>query len=275
MESTMIPGGSRLAGKRAIVVGAGQVPNEEFGMGRASAVLFAREGAKVLVVDRVADRAEATSDLIRAEGNQAVMCVADITSADDCQRLIDEALCQFGGIDVLQNTVGILGSGDPTDVDDEEWDRVLDTNLTGMWRTTKLASAAMRAQRSGSVINYSSVAAMQGRSNGIYGVTKSAVNTLTTTLATFNGPYNVRVNAIMPGLLVTPMAFEAARQAGRDWEEAAEERLKVSPMGFFGDAWDCARLGVFLASEESRYISGACIPVDGAYSSGTFYSFKK
>jgi NAD(P)-dependent dehydrogenase (short-subunit alcohol dehydrogenase family) len=241
-------------------------------MGRATAVLFAREGANVLLVDRSQERVDETMEVLRLEGLDASVAVGDITNPDDCRAVITAAVEQLGGIDVLQNTVGILGAHDPVELDEDEWRTVLDINLTGMWRMSKEASKVMREQRSGSIINYSSLAALPGRANGVYGVSKAGVNALTTTLASFNAPYHIRVNAIMPGLLDTPMAVEGnAQRTGADREAVAARREAMCPMGFAGDGWDCAWLGVYLASDESRYVSGACIPVDGAYSSSVAF----
>jgi NAD(P)-dependent dehydrogenase (short-subunit alcohol dehydrogenase family) len=271
---------NRLAGKRAVVVGAGQLASDFFGMGRATAFLFAREGARVFIVDRDADRVEETAELMRAEGHEPITCAADITIADDCERLVETAVKEMGGIDVLQNTVGIYGNGDVVEISEAEWDKVMDTNVKGMWATSTHALKAMRDQRWGSVINYSSLGGIYGRSNGVYGISKAAVNQLTATLAIFNAPYRLRINAIMPGLIATAMAYEgrAVTLWGQDSLSPEErdaitaDRLTKMPMGYAGDAFDCARLGLFLASDESRYISGACIPVDGAYSVGSFYT---
>jgi NAD(P)-dependent dehydrogenase (short-subunit alcohol dehydrogenase family) len=278
MSPTTDDGRGRLSGKRAIVVGAGQTPGALVGMGRASSLLFAREGAQVMLVDRNSEWVEETASLLRDEGHDPLVCVADITVADDCRRVVDETMASFGGIDVLQNTVGIHGSGDPTELDEAKWDRVLEVNLKGMWLTSKHVLMVMRAQRAGSVVNYSSLAGLPGRANGVYGISKAGVNALTTSLAFFNAPYHIRVNAILPGALSTTMAFEGWAEY-KQWGELTAARrdelaagyLAMAPMGFAGDAWDCARLGVFLASDDSRYISGACLPVDGAYSSGSFH----
>ena len=264
--------GGRLAGKRAVVIGAGQTPGDSVGMGRATAVLFAREGARVLLVDRLRERAEETREIIRQEGRDAWATVGDITDPEDCRQVTQTAVSLLAGVDVLQNTVGVLGGQDPIELSEEQWATILNVNLTGMWRMCKEVLPLMRKQRSGSIINYSSLAGLPGRANGAYGVSKAGVNALTTTLASFNAPYKIRVNAIMPGLLDTPMAVEGnAQRTGADRAAVAARRESMCPMGFAGDAWDCAHLGVFLASDESRYVSGACIPVDGAYSSSGAY----
>jgi NAD(P)-dependent dehydrogenase (short-subunit alcohol dehydrogenase family) len=256
----------RLAGKRAVVIGAGQSPGSSVGMGRATAMLFAREGAQVALVDNNAESVQETADMMSAEGLSPVVVVGDITDADDCRRIVDESVTALGGIDVLQNTVGIICPGDPSDQEDELWDRVMDINLKAMWRMSKRVLPVMRSQRSGSIINYSSLAALPGSVYGLYGVSKAAVNALTMTLAAHNAPYRIRVNAIMPGLLDTPMAVEGnARLLGDSREAVAERRIEQCPMGYAGDAWDCAELGVYLASDAARYVSGACIPVDGAF----------
>jgi NAD(P)-dependent dehydrogenase (short-subunit alcohol dehydrogenase family) len=257
----------RLAGKRAIVVGAGQQPGAREGMGRATAMLFASEGARLFLVDINADSVHETAELITAEGHEApTVMVGDILDGAECQRVADDAVRAMGGIDVLQNTVGIVVPGDPTTDPDELWDRYMDINVKAMWRVSKSVLAVMREQRSGSVINYSSLAALPGQNYGIYGISKAAVNAMTMTLAEHNAKYHIRVNAIMPGLIASAMGIEGNAAI---WdvpvEEVIERRNKMLPMGYAGDSWDCARLGLYLASDDSRYISGACIPVDGAY----------
>lgn len=259
----------RLDGKRAVVVGAGQTPGETIGNGRATALLFAREGAHVAVVDRHGDSAEETRRMIVDEGGRAEVIVADISSEAECERLVAEATAALGGIDILHNNVGI-GAGDasPIRLDETVWDRIMDVNLKAMWLTCKHVVPVMREQGAGSIVNISSTAAiMAANSLTAYKISKAGVNALTQTIASSNARHGIRANAIMPGLMDTPMAVDAAaRVTGRPREQLADARASRVPMGHQGTAWDVAYAALFLASDEARFISGVILPVDGAQS---------
>lgn len=257
----------RLDGKRAVVVGAGQTPGETIGNGRATAMLFAREGAHVVVVDRHEGSARETAEMIAGEGGTAEVVVADISSEDEVRRMVAEALEVLGGLDVLHNNVGI-GAGDSTPhrLDAEVWDRIMDVNLKAMWLTCKHVVPQMREQGSGAIVNISSTAAIMAANNlTAYKISKAGVNALTQALASSNAKYGVRANAIMPGLMDTPMAVDAAARAtGRPRQELADLRSSRVPMGHMGTAWDVAYAALFLASDEARFVSGVVLPVDGA-----------
>jgi NAD(P)-dependent dehydrogenase (short-subunit alcohol dehydrogenase family) len=257
----------RLDGKRAVVVGGGQTPGETIGNGRATAVLFAREGAHVVVVDRHEASARDTADAIAAEGGRADVVVADIADEDAVRRLVAESLEILGGIDVLHNNVGI-GAGDSTPhrLEAEVWDRIMDVNLRAMWLTCKHVVPHMREQGGGAIVNISSTAAiMAANTLTAYKISKAGVNALTQALASSNAKYGIRANAIMPGLMDTPMAVDAqARATGRPRDELAAARASRVPMGHMGTAWDVAHAALFLASDEARFISGVVLPVDGA-----------
>jgi NAD(P)-dependent dehydrogenase (short-subunit alcohol dehydrogenase family) len=260
----------RLVGKRAVVVGAGQSPGETIGIGRATSLLYAQAGATVLLVDRDEASAVATQTLIDGDGGSAIVHCADITAEEGCRSIAAAALEALGGIDVLQNTVGIHGSGDAVEITEAFWDEVMQTNLKGMWMTCKHVVPLMRRQRAGSVINVSSMAALGGGVSA-YAASKAGVNSLTRTMALSSARYGVRINAIMPGLLDTAMGVDGnARLSGADRREVEAKRAALCPMGFEGTAWDAAYLSLFLASDEARYISGACIPVDGALGTSWF-----
>ncbi len=260
----------RLTGKTAVVVGAGQTAGETIGNGRATAVLFAREGAKVLLVDRDEASVEETARRIAVDGGEAVVHVCDIGSAADCEALPEAAIGALGRIDVLHNNVGI-GAGDasPTRVEEDVWDRILDVNLKAMWRTCKYIVPVMREQRSGAIVNISSIAAVAAATTlTAYKISKAGVNALTQSLTMTNARYGIRVNAIMPGLIDTPMAVDAgARARGATREEMATARASSVPLGRQGSAWDVAHAALFLASEDARFITGAILPVDGGQSS--------
>lgn len=257
----------RLAGKTAVVVGAGQTPGETIGNGRAMALLFAREGARVFCVDRLAERAEETAAMIAEEGGEAAFTGADIVKGADCVRLIEEAKARFGTVDVLINNVGIGGGDGPAHrLEEKAFDRILDVNLKGMWLTIKAALPIMRDQGGGSIVNISSLAARGGGIQLAYEVSKAGVNRLTTSVAQSNARYGVRCNAIQMGFMDTPMAVSGiATASGRPTAEVRAERDARVPLGGkMGTGWDTAYAALFLASDEAKFISGAILPVDGA-----------
>jgi len=255
----------RLTGKIAIVTGGGQTPGETIGNGRATALRFAQEGAKVLVVDRRLKSAADTVALIKAEGGEASACEADITRAADCNRFVATCIDQYGRVDILHNNVGI-GAGDRTaaNMTEEVWDRIFDVNMKGIMLSCREALAPMRAQGHGVITNISSVAAVCAVGIVAYKTSKAALNAYTHALATGNAKYNIRANVIMPGLMNTPMAIEGYVAAGRDRAELIAQRDAMVPLGGkMGSAWDVANAALFLASDEAKFITGVCLPVDG------------
>jgi NAD(P)-dependent dehydrogenase (short-subunit alcohol dehydrogenase family) len=256
----------RLEGKIAIVVGAGQTPGETVGNGHEAALLFAREGAAVLCVDRVEARAVATATEIGAGGGTACAFAADISRAEDCAALVQSALDRWGRVDVLLNNAGIGGSDGPAHrIEAKAWERILSVNLSGMLWTIKAALPAMRAQQSGAIVNISSLASIAGGHQIAYEVSKAGVNRLTTSVAQSNARHGIRCNAIAPGLMDTPMAVSGIAEAsGRTVAEVRAERdARVPLRGKMGTAWDTAHAALFLASDEARFITGAILPVDG------------
>ena len=257
----------RLAGKAAVVVGAGQTPGETLGNGRAIALLFAREGAGVLCVDRIAERAEETAAMIAGEGGRAFAFAADVTRAADCERFIGEAKARLGRLDILVNNVGIGGGGDGPahKADEAAFDRILAVNLKGMWLAIRAAIPAMREGGGGAIVNISSLAAIAGGIQVCYEVSKAGVNRLTTSVAQSNARHRIRCNAIQPGLIDTPMAVAGiAGASGRTRDEVRTERNARVPLGAMGEAWDVAYAALYLASDEAKFVSGAILPVDGA-----------
>jgi NAD(P)-dependent dehydrogenase (short-subunit alcohol dehydrogenase family) len=259
----------RLAGKVAVVVGAGQTPGDTIGNGRATAILFAREGAHVVAVDRRLDSAEETVAWIAGEGGKAEALGADATREVDCAALVAECLRRHGRIDVLHNNVGI-GGGDagPTHVTEEAWDRILGVNLKSVVFPCKHVLPVMREQRSGAITNVSSIAAVCVTPAVAYKTSKAGINAYTQSLALGNAKYGIRANAIMPGLMETPMAIEGiSRELGIPKPELIRRRNEAVPLGAkMGTAWDVAWAAVFLASEEARFITGVMLPVDGGQS---------
>ena len=259
----------RLKDKVAIVVGAGQTPGDTIGNGRATSLLFAREGARVMLVDRDLKSAEETEAMIRDEGGECLTFEADITREPDCAALAQKCVETWNRIDILHNNVGI-GGGDagPTHLTQEAWDEIFDVNLKAMWLTCKHVLPVMREQRSGAIINLSSAAAVCSVGIVAYKVSKAGVNALTHSLAMGNAKYNIRVNAIMPGLMNTPMAIEGISRARRiPKQELIRARDQQVPLGGkMGTAWDTAYAALFLASEEAHFITGVVLPVDGGQS---------
>ena len=259
----------RLEGTCAVVVGAGQTPGETVGNGRATAILLAREGARVLVVDRDVASAEETVHLIREEGGDALAHGTDILSEDEVSGAIARGLDAFGRLDIVHNNVGAslaLGDATATELSAENFDRIMAVNLKGMWLTIKAALPVMREQGGGSIVNISSLAARAGGIQLAYELSKAGVNRLTTSVAQSNARYGVRCNAIMMGYMDTPMAVSGiAAATGRTTAEVRAERDARVPLGGRqGTGWDTAYAALFLASDEAGFISGAILPVDGA-----------
>lgn len=259
----------RLQDKVAIVVGAGQTPGETIGNGRATAITFAREGAKLLLVDRDASSADETKTMIEDAGGTASVFESDITRESDCEALVRACVDTYGRIDILHNNAGIgIGDAGPTHLTEANWQRIMDVNLKGIFLTCKHALPVMREQGSGVIINISSIAAVCSVGMVAYKVSKAGLNALTHSLATGNARYGIRVNAIMPGLMNTPMAIETISQVrGIDRERLIQERDAQVPLGAkMGTAWDIANAALFLASDEAKFITGVILPVDGGQS---------
>jgi NAD(P)-dependent dehydrogenase (short-subunit alcohol dehydrogenase family) len=257
----------RLEGKVAVVFGAGQSPGEGLGNGRAAAMRYAREGARVLAVNRSIGSAEETASMIKAEGFECVAFAADVRRDADIAAAIQDAHFRWGSLDVLHNNVGVsLGGGDADilNVTEEAFDTVYQSNLRGTAFACKHALPIMRKQRSGVIVNISSAAAVGLYPYAAYKATKAGVVALTEQLALQNAPFNIRVNCILPGLIDTPMAVETrSRKFHKPRDEVMAERNAKVPLGRQGTGWDVANLSLFLASEESAFITGVSILVDG------------
>jgi len=259
----------RLDGKVAIVTGAGQTPGDTIGNGRATALLFAREGARVLVVDRDEASARETEEKIRSAGNEAATFRGDVTCSEDCRAMTRTCVDRYGRIDVLHNNVGI-GAGDsgPVHLTEEAWDRIHTVNLKSMFLTPKHVLPVMRRQGSGVILNVSSIASICAVGMLAYKTSKAGVNALTHSLAIGNAEYGIRVNAILPGLMNTPMAIEGiSRERGIAKEDLIRARDAQVPLGKkMGTAWDVAYAALFLASDEAKFVTGVLLPVDGGQS---------
>lgn len=257
--------GGRLQGKVAIIVGAGQQPGDTVGNGRAVAERYAEEGATLLLVDINEEWAQDTLKAVQQYGRPASVLAADITREEDCKRIADTCVQRYGRIDVLHNNVGRSGGDRKTvDLDVAVWEALMNMNLKGMFMTCKHVLPHMIAQKSGSIINISSTSSFAARPTITYKTSKGAVNTMTQHIAMENAEHGVRANAILPGLIDTPMAIERrARERGVSKEVVRAEREALVPMRRMGTAWDVANAAVFLASDEARYVTGVLLPVDG------------
>ena len=256
----------RLAGKVAAIVGAGQAQGSTLGNGRAIAQRFAEEGARLLLVDRDRDSVEATAAMV---GGIAHVHVCDIASDDGPPSITAAAQAAFGSLDVLVNNVGIGHGRDGMvdKLDEDVWDLVMGVNLRATYRNIKYALPLLRADGGGAIVNISSLAAIAPTFMISYGVSKAAMNRLTQSVAMHNAVHGVRCNAIMPGLMDTPMAIEGiAVREGKSADEIREQRRKMVPMGYMGAALDTANAALFLASDEARFITGTILPVDGGAS---------
>jgi NAD(P)-dependent dehydrogenase (short-subunit alcohol dehydrogenase family) len=244
----------RLKGKVAIVTGAGS-RGPGLGNGKATAILFAREGARVLCVDQMKERAQETVALIQKEGGIAEPFAADVTRVADCDAMVAEAVARWGGLDVLHNNVGIESRHTLLDTSEQEWDTVMAVDAKSMFLATKAAVPAMEARGRGSVICVSSVAGLRGYGRTAYAAAKAAVIGFVKTCAVQLGPKGIRVNAIAPGMVWTPMVSDLG-------EEMRERRRRASPLGTEGSGWDVGWGAVYLASDESRWVTGHTLIID-------------
>ena len=261
----------KLKGKVAIVVGAGQTPGTTIGNGRATAILFAREGARVLAIDRNLDSARETVGLIEKEGGEAIAFEADVTIEASLQAAVAACLERWGRIDILHYNVGVsIAGGDApvTDITTEAFDRIVAINLRGMVMACKHVLPVMRKQMNGVIVTISSLAAWSAYPFVAYKTTKAAVIALTQQIAIQNAQYGIRANVILPGLIDTAMAVDTrVKVTGKSREEiAAERNARVPLRGKMGTGWDVAYAALFLASEEAGFITGAALPVDGGTS---------
>jgi NAD(P)-dependent dehydrogenase (short-subunit alcohol dehydrogenase family) len=258
----------RLKDKVAIVVGAGQTPGQTVGNGRATALLFAREGAKVWAVDRDLASAEETVALIEKEGGTAIAATADVTDEASIEKMVEGCVDTWGRIDVLHNNVGLsLAGGDTVieDITEEAFDNVTTINLRGMVITCKHVLPVMKKQQSGVIISISSMAVLESYPYVTYKTSKAGVVAMTEQIAYMYAGDGIRANVILPGLMNTPMAVEARVTAlGKTREQIIAERDARVPLGRrMGTAWDVAHAALFLASDEAGFITGVSLPVDG------------
>lgn len=246
----------RLKGKVALVAGAG-ASGAVIGNGQASAILFARQGAHVLCVDALAERAQATVDSITKEGGSATAFRADVSKAGDCRAMVEAAMERYGRLDILHNNVGISVRADVVEVTEEQWDKVMAVNVKSIVLAAKHAIPEMKKAGGGSIINVSSVAGLRANQSTPYSTSK--VVGLTRSMAGDHGRDGIRVNCILPGLIYGPMT------APRMDEEIRRKRREAGALGTEGTGWDVAWAAVFLASDEARWITGVALPVDAGF----------
>jgi NAD(P)-dependent dehydrogenase (short-subunit alcohol dehydrogenase family) len=258
----------RLENKVAIVVGAGQTPGQTVGNGRATAEVFAREGANVIAVDINLDSATDTVNEITNNGGKALAMQADATNESDISAVFARCMSEWGRIDILHNNVGVsLAGGDAplTEIDGDAFDRITTINLKSMVLACKHVLPIMRAQGSGSIITISSAAAIMDYPYVSYKTSKAGVIALTQHVAITNAEFGIRANCILPGLMNTPMAVEnRIGVIGTSREEVIARRDAQVPLRHtMGTGWDVANAALFLASDEARFITGVALPVDG------------
>jgi NAD(P)-dependent dehydrogenase (short-subunit alcohol dehydrogenase family) len=257
---------SRLAGKVVVVTGAGS-SGPGWGNGKAAAVLFAREGAKVFAVDIRSDAAEETKTIIASEGGQCESFSADVSKTDQVKAVVESCTKTYGSIDVLHNNVGVLVVGGPVETSEDDWDRVIAVNLRSMFLMSKYTLPIMIRQGNGAIVNVSSIASIRytGYASAAYNASKGAVNQLTQNIAVQYAPKGIRANCVLPGLINTPMIREPLKNeyGTGGVEEMVRKRNSLVPLGKMGDAWDVAYASLFLASTEAKYITGAMLVVDG------------
>jgi len=258
----------RLKGKTALVIGAGTVGGG-WGNGKACAVQYAREGARVVCFDLDAALAEETAANIRDEGGEAIAIAGNAASSKDVKAAVDLAVSRFGALNLLLNNVGIVISGGVVELSEENWDKIFAVNLKSAYLSMKHAIPIMVAAGGGSIVNISSISGIRylGRNYVGYYTTKAALNHMTHVTAAEYAARQVRVNAVLPGLMDTPMAKISAQKnhgaTPEQMDELWKQRAARIPMGWMGDAFDVARAAVFLASDEARFITGQTLVVDG------------
>jgi len=261
----------RVKGKVAIVTGAGSV-GPGWGNGKAAAVLYAREGAKVFLVDYNSDAAGETKGIIEQEGGECTAFEADVTDSQAVEEMAKACVETYGRIDILHNNVGIIEVGGTVEISEAKCDRLLDVNVKGTFLTCKFSIPQMERQGGGAIVNISSIASIRytGYPSVSYNASKGAINQLTQNIAMQYAPKGIRANCVLPGLMNTPFITQGLQDAYSDEgvEEMIRQRDNLCPMKKMGDAWDVAYAALFLASDEAKYITGVNLLVDGGLTGG-------
>ena len=254
----------RLENRIALVFGAGS-SGPGWGNGKAAAVAYAREGARVIAIDVSEAAAAETAGLIRDEGGEATAVAADVTDLASIEAAVAAALERHGRLDILHNNVGVVLHGGPPDLDEDAFRRNLDLNVGSVFRTAKAVLPHFIAQKRGVIVNISSIAAVRwtGYPYFAYYTAKAAVNQATVALAMQYAAQGIRANCVMPGLIDTPLIYKQISSQYASPEEMVAARARAVPLGRMGTAWDVANAAVFLASDDAAFITGVCLPVDG------------
>ncbi len=257
----------RLQGRNALVFGAGS-SGPGWGNGKAAAVAYAREGAKVACFDVSRGAAEETAAIIAGEGGKAIAIVADVTDLASVERGVRAAVMALGAPSILHNNVGVVTHGGPVDLDEAAFARAIDINLGSVFRTCKVVLPLFLAQGRGVIVNIASIAAIRwtGYPYFSYYAAKAAIVQATSALAVQYAPHGIRANTILPGLIDTPLIYGQIASQYASVEEMVVARNRMVPMGHMGTAWDVAAAAVFLASDEAKFITGVALPVDGGQS---------
>lgn len=257
----------RVQDKVALVLGAGSI-GPGWGNGKATAVLYAREGARLAIVDKSSFALEETAALIRSEGSDCLILPADVTVNREVKGVVDATMNHFGRIDILHNNVGFASLGGPVELDEEIWDKAIDLNLKSMFLSCKHVLPIMVHQGGGSIVNISSLASVRwiGTSYISYAAAKAGVNQFSRAIAMEYARKGIRCNVVLPGLLHTPNAHASLETQFADAAELIAKRNGMCPTGQMGDAWDVAYASLFLASDEAKYVTGVVLPVDGGMS---------
>jgi NAD(P)-dependent dehydrogenase (short-subunit alcohol dehydrogenase family) len=258
----------RVEGKVAIVTGAGSTPGPGVGTGKATAVVLAREGAKVVLVDLHAERAEDTARMIDDEGGEALVFAADATRAADCEAMVQAALHSYGRLDILVNNIGLASVGTVVDTSEEAWDRAFAINLRTAFLACKFSVPPMAAQGRGAIVNISSISALRGDGTVAYSAAKGGLSAMTVDMAYSHGRQGIRVNAVAPGHITTPMVLSVSGDGPRTGYMNTL-RSEAGLLGTPGTGWDVAWAATFLASDEARWITGVTLPVDSGVLSVT------
>jgi NAD(P)-dependent dehydrogenase (short-subunit alcohol dehydrogenase family) len=259
--------GRRMAGKVVLVLGAGS-SGPGWGNGKAAAVLYAREGAQVACIDIAAEAAEETAALITGEGGEAFALAADVIQLDAIEHAVATTIARFGRVDVVHNNVGVVIPGGPIELSEESFKRGFDLNLGPVWRSAKVLLPRFLAQGGGVFVNIASIAGIRwtGYPYFAYSAAKAAVVQATKAIALQYAGQNIRANAVLPGLIDTPLVYRQIAGAFGDVEAVIESRNRAVPTGRMGTAYDVAAAALFLASDEARFITGVALPVDGGQS---------
>lgn len=256
---------NRMQDKVVLLTGAGS-SGAGWGNGKAAAVLYARQGAKVFAVDRRLEAAQETQKIIQGEGGACEAYAADVASGDGVDAMVKACVKKYGRVDVLHNNVGIVETGGPVEMSEESWERVIRVNQTSIFLTCKHVLPHMQKQGNGAIVNIGSIAGIRwiGFPYLAYSAAKAAMVAMTSNIAVQYASEGIRANCILPGLMNTPLIREPLKQSyGGDSDSMIAQRDKLSPTGKMGDAWDTAYAALYLASDEAKYVTGTTLVVDG------------